>query len=305
MNIRRVEWLDIPELLRFRNEVLGLDTTRLLTRGNPLNAAGLLTHLQPLRRLCSLIVDGERPLAGGIHSSASNELAHLLYLAPISHLDTPALFPLLEALLRIAIDWGNLYVLAEIEEASPLLDTLRHLRFSTYLWQSLWHLPPSADEAEISWEVAREHTFAEFLSLYHQIVPPLLHIIEEPGRHHRTVYRIGERAYFLLNKGMQGIMVTPLFHPDLENPHRVLQGLVAVLRRRYNHPVYLRVPTYQSWLDDVLRESDAELISRQALLVHHLAKVEKAEAYAPQAVLKARHSTPITPIPLSGKPPSQ
>lgn len=305
MNIRRVEWWDIPELLRFRNEVLGLDTTRLLTRGNPLNATGLLTHLQPLRRLCSLIVDGEKPLVGGIHSSSSNELAHLLYLAPISHLDTPALFPLLEALLRIAADWGNLYVLAEVEEASPLLDVLRHLRFSTYLWQSLWHLPPATNEAEISWEVAREHTFAEFLSLYHQIVPTLLHTIEEPGHHHRTVYRIGERAYFLLNKGMQGIMVTPLFHPDLEDPHRVLQGLVAVLRRRYNHPVYLRVPTYQSWLDDALGESDAELLNRQALLVHHLAKAEKAEAHASRAVLKAGHSAPLIPTPLSERPPSQ
>lgn len=305
MNIRRVEWLNIPELLRFRNEVLGLDTTRLLTRGNPLNATGLLTHLQPLRRLCSLIVDGERPLAGGIHSSSSNELAHLLYLAPISHLDTPALFPLLEALLKIATEWGNLYVLAEIEEASPLLDTLRHLRFSTYLWQSLWHLPPSTNEAEISWERAREHTFADFLSLYHQIVPPLLHVIEEPGRHHRAVYRIGERAYFLLNKGTQGVMVTPLFHPDLENPLHVLQGLATTLERRYNHPVYIRVPTYQSWLDDALHESNVEPIGRQVLLVHHLAKAEKVEAYAPHAVLKTGHSTPIIPTPLSGKPPSQ
>ncbi|MEJ5240169.1 MAG: hypothetical protein WHS87_03135 [Anaerolineales bacterium] len=301
MNVRRLEWLDIPEVLRFRNDVLGLDTTRLLTRGNPLSASTLFSHLQPLRRMCSMISTGERPLIGGIHCSGNKEVAHLLYLAPNAHLHTPALSPLIEALLGAALEWGVLYVLAEMDESLPLLDTLRHLRFSTYLWQSIWDLSGMVGEENLPWESLHESYAASFFSLYHQIVPPLLHVVEHPGRRHQAIYRAGEMAYALLNKGMQGVLVTPLFHPDLGDPRRFLRGLVAFLRRRYNRPIYLRLPTYQSWLEDILLQDGARRLEQQVLLVHHLARLERVEATASVAALHSHRTTPIIPTSLSGR----
>lgn len=301
MNVRRLEWLDIPEVLRFRNEVLGLDTTRLLTRGNPLSASMLVSHLQPMRRMCNVISTGERPLIGGIHSGRSKEIAHLLYLAPIAHLDTPALSPLIEVLLETALEWGVLYVLAELNESLPLLDTLRHLRFSTYLWQSIWDLSAMVEEENIPWENLHESYGASFFSLYHQLVPPLLHVIEHPSRRHQTIYRANELTYALLNKGLRGVLVTPLFHPNLGEARRFLRGLVTFLRKRYNRPIYLRVPTYQSWLEDLLFQEGARRLEQQVLLVHHLARLERAGVTTSVNALQPHRTTPIIPTSLSGK----
>ena len=50
MSIRPLALLDLPYLHGFRDEAVGLDATRILTRGNPLGAAGLLSYVNP----CSL-----------------------------------------------------------------------------------------------------------------------------------------------------------------------------------------------------------------------------------------------------------
>ena len=39
---RAIELLDLPGLYRARKDAVALDTTRLLTRGNPIGADGLL-----------------------------------------------------------------------------------------------------------------------------------------------------------------------------------------------------------------------------------------------------------------------
>ncbi len=82
MSIRPLALFD-PALLcyGFREEAIGLDTARTLTRGNPLGAVGLIAYVNPARHIYSAIVNGEEEsVLGGIIHSRDETFAKLLYL---------------------------------------------------------------------------------------------------------------------------------------------------------------------------------------------------------------------------------
>src|SRR3990172_7684401 len=70
MSFRPLAPLDLPYIYSFRDEAIGLDTARTLTRGNPLGAVGLFAYVNPARHIYSAIVNGEEEsvLGGIIHS---------------------------------------------------------------------------------------------------------------------------------------------------------------------------------------------------------------------------------------------
>ncbi len=70
MSIRPLAIFDLPYLYGFREEAIGLDTARTLTRGNPLGAVGLMAYVNPARHIYSAIANGgkESVLGGIIHS---------------------------------------------------------------------------------------------------------------------------------------------------------------------------------------------------------------------------------------------
>ena len=55
MTIRSLDLRDLPNLYRFRDEAIGLDAVRTLTRGNPLGAAGLLAYVNPARHVYAAV----------------------------------------------------------------------------------------------------------------------------------------------------------------------------------------------------------------------------------------------------------
>ncbi len=306
MVIRRFAWWDIPEALRLRNEVLGLDITQLLTGGNPLEGLGLVKHWSPFHQVCSVITYGERPILGGISCNGEGELAHLLYLAPLSHLDTPALSAVLEALLEQALEWGALYVLAEVEASHPLLDAFRRLRFSVALLETFWELPKTQPK-DTSWKaIGGGIQRGNFFSHYHQLVPPMLQGIEHPNKRRQRIYALNAWGYALVSSGVYGTVVTPLFHPEMPEPLDALHHLAGLLQARYHRSLYLRLPAYQSWLESSLEQLGARFLSRQVLLIHHLAKVEfEKEPLPAVGALRTQPSSPLIPTPLSGKSPGK
>ena len=70
MAIRPLALLDLPYLYSFRDQAVGLDTARTLTRGNPLGAVGLFAYVNPARHIHSAIANGDKDcvLGGIIHS---------------------------------------------------------------------------------------------------------------------------------------------------------------------------------------------------------------------------------------------
>ena len=55
MTVRSLDLLDLPFLPLYRQDILPLDSARLLTRGNPLGATALLSYLNPRRNLYTAV----------------------------------------------------------------------------------------------------------------------------------------------------------------------------------------------------------------------------------------------------------
>jgi len=132
MSIRPLALLDLPYLYSFREEAIGLDTARTLTRGNPLGAVGLFGYVNPVRHIYSAIINGGdgQTVLGGIIHSRNETFAKLLYIAPSSQLNHPDLPALIEDLSAQAGAWGAFHVLAEVDETSDAFVALRKSGFS-------------------------------------------------------------------------------------------------------------------------------------------------------------------------------
>jgi len=70
MTIRSLDILDLPLIARYRNDALTLDSTRALTRGHPLGAAGLFAYINPARHRYAAIANIEATtlIGGNTHS---------------------------------------------------------------------------------------------------------------------------------------------------------------------------------------------------------------------------------------------
>lgn len=280
MTIRSLDFLDLPIIARYRNDVLTLDSARALTRGHPLGAMGLLAYINPARHLYAAIANGgDSALLGGVIHTRGETFAKLLYLAPSTRLDDPALPALIEHLVAQAGEWQAFHVMAEIEETSDVFPALRMAGFSVYAWQRLWDvslIEKARSILQSGWKRMRSVDLPAVQSLHYQIVPPLLHPIEPaPNRVVGFVHSENMKCYASVTAGMYGIVLTPLIHPDENNVSEKISALLASLPDRRGRKVYLNVRSYQTWLEPVLADLGAQASPRQAVMVKHLARLIK------------------------------
>jgi hypothetical protein len=284
MTVRSLDLLDLPILYRYRGEATSLDSTRALTRGNPLSAIGLMAYVNPRRHVYSAVCteDGAVMLGGVIHSHGES-YARMLYLAPVSGLDHPGLPGLVENLSIEAGNWGAFHVLAELEETSGAFTPLRRAGFVVYARQRMWDVTPmEAGKAGNLWPRVKSENLPAVQNLYHQIVPPLLQPIEPMPR--RPIgFICGDRAicYATAYRGLNGIVVFPLMHPDATDVAAKLRSLIQNLPNRAGRPVYVCVRTYQAWIEHVFEDLGAKPGPQQVVMVKHLTRLVKE----PQAVL--------------------
>jgi len=284
MSIRPLAIFDLPYVYSFRDEAIGLDTARTLTRGNPLGAVGLIAYVNPVRHIYSAIINGnEESVLGGIVHSRDDTFAKLLYLAPTSQLNHPDLPQLIENLAVQAGEWGAFHVLAEVDERSDAFVPLRKAGFSVYAWQRMWDVS-QINEAGSSavWRRVRPVDLPAVQGLYHQIVPPLLHPVEpQPKGVSGWMSDDGVKCYVSVSQGVYGIVLVPLIHPEATDVGAKLASLIANLPDRRNRPVYVCVRSYQAWLEPVLADLGAQGADRQAVMVKHLAHLVKEAQTVP------------------------
>ena len=284
MPIRPLALLDLPQLYRFREEAIGLDTARTLTRGNPLGAVRLLAYMNPARHVYGAIANGEHDsVLGGIIHTGDDAFAKLLYLAPLSNLGHPELPALIEALSSQAGMWGAFHVLAEVDEMSDAFVPLRKAGFSVYAWQRMWQTSELTHVNERSdWTRVRSVHLPAVQSLYHQIVPPLLQPVEQqPKTPIGWMSNEGPKCHVSALYGVRGIVLTPLIHPEATEVSSKLAALISNLPDRRNRPIYVCVRSYQAWLEPVLADLGAKAGERQAVMVKHLARLLKEGQTAP------------------------
>ncbi|HKG55320.1 MAG TPA: hypothetical protein VKB04_13745, partial [Anaerolineales bacterium] len=237
MSIRQLAIFDLPYVYSFRDQAIALDTARRLTRGNPLGAVGLFAYVNPVRHIYSAIVNGdEESVLGGIIHSSNDTFAKLLYIAPSSQLNHPALPELIENLSAQAGVWGAFHVLAEVDETSDAFVALRKAGFSVYAWQRMWDVSnvTGADKS-FEWLRVRSVHLPSVQSLYHQIVPPLLQPIEpQPKIGLGWMCNEGMKCYVSATQGAYGIALAPLIHPEASQVGEKLASLISHLPDRRN-----------------------------------------------------------------------
>ena len=291
MSIRPLALLDLPYIYSFRDEAIGLDTARTLTRGNPLGAVGLFAYVNPVRHIYSAIVNSEgESVLGGIIHSRNDTFAKLLYIAPLSQLNHPDLPELIENLSAQAGSWGAFHILAEVDEMSDVFVALRKAGFSVYAWQRMWNVSEITEaDSGSDWTRVKSVHLPSVQSLYHQIVPPLLHPFEpQPKFPTGWICNEGVKCYVSMVHGVYGIVLTPLIHPEATDVSKKLASLINNLPDRRNRPVYLCVRSYQAWLEPVLADLGAQGADRQAVMVKHLARLVKEEQTVPAVPAGAR-----------------
>lgn len=291
MSIRPLALLDLPYIYSFREEAVGLDTVRTLTRGNPLGAVGLFSYVNPVRHIYSAITNTHHDsILGGIIHTRNDTFAKLLYIAPAKGLDHPDLPALIENLSAHAGTWGAFHVLAEVDETSAAFVGLRRAGFSVYAWQRMWNVSDVAAGGSASdWARVKSAHLQSIQSLYHQIVPPLLHPFEpQPKSSTGWICNSGVKCYVSMAHGHYGIVLTPLIHPEATDVGAKLAALIHHLPDRRNRPVYLCVRSYQAWLEPVLVDLGASGAERQAVMVKHLARMVKEEQTVPAVPSGAR-----------------
>jgi hypothetical protein len=287
MASRPLDLRDLPILFRYRGEAVSLDSARRLTRGNPLGAAGFLSYFNPARHLYTAInQDNGTTLVGGILHTNGDMFARLTYIAPAAALSHPGMTGLIEHLTAEAGKWGAFHILAEIDEDSDAFIALRTAGFSVYAWQRLWDVSHIAEStAGSGWRRATSVDLPAVQSLHHQIVPPLLQPVEPtPRRAAGLVCSDVTKCYVNLAYGVQGIVVTPLIHPEATDVTARLANLLGHLPDRRKRPIYLCVRSYQTWLESALEDLGGKPSERQAVMMKHLAHMVKDE----QTVLAAQ-----------------
>ena len=280
---RPLDLLDLPTIYHFRGEAVSLDSTRLLTRGNPLGAAGFLSYFNPARHLyAGISQENGSTLLGGVIQTNGDAFAKLVYLAPGSNLGHPELPGLIDHLNGEAGRWGAFHVLAETEEGSQAFPALRRAGFSVYAWQRIWDVSQvSPGEGSPGWARVRPVDLPAVQSLYHQIVPPLLQPVESaPRRAGGMVCSESMRCFVNIVYGVRGIVLTPFIHPEASGVALKLGSLLRELPDRRGRPVYMCVRSYQAWLEPVLEDLGGTAAPRQAVMVKHLAHLIKDEQFA-------------------------
>jgi hypothetical protein len=133
-----------------------------------------------------------------------------------------------------------------------------------------------------NWSRARSVDRPALQSLYYQIVPQLIQPVEPLSKNARGLICDGDvKCYVSMASGSQGVMLTPLIHPEATDVDMKLASLLNSLPDRRGRPVYLCVRSYQTWLEPALEDLGARAAPRQAVMVKHLARLIKDEQTVP------------------------
>ncbi len=264
-----------------------MDTALALTRGSPVGLWAALGNMRLEHGSYTGVLrpgGGKAPLIGQIHYNAGERAARIAYVLPNRALEFPELARLLEHLAWAAGESGALSLLAEVEESSPILESLRRCGFGVYAWQRIWKIARTPEAgSDRRWEQASDLDRLAIRSLFQSLVPPLVQSAEPLSE--RTEGFVYEQNGELLGYieavyGPNGIYLQPLIHPASEDVPGLLGSLLANLPFHLGRPAYFSIRSYQAWLENPLTELQAEAGERQALLVKHLAAAQRAPAYA-------------------------
>jgi len=283
-----------------------LDNALVLTRGSPLGPAAVLTNLHPSHGSFTGVARSPKsvsPLIGQMIYRLGERSARLSFLTPESSVSAANLAGLVDRMAEQAGEWGAFNILAELPEEHGTLEEMRRCGFVVYARQRIWRLPPpnGNHQREPLWTPVQSRDENGVRNLFQCLVPPLVQGAEAfpvqqlQGFVHRErdeVLAFVEGIY-----GPRGIYLLPLFHPTLENVDGLISDLLLNISPLMGRPVYMAVRSYQSWIESALEALPTEAGERQALLVKHLAHIQRVYAYNSRRVA-IENSKPEPTVPI-------
>ncbi len=302
MSVRAFEWHDLPALHRYRAQCIFLDSARVLTTGPIFVPTGaLLSSLVPATGFYTAMHEDDQsgvPFFGQASHTAGASSAHLTFLTPAAALTQARLLPLVEHLLMPLGERGAMHLVAEVEEQSDIEHQLRTAGFGMYARQRIWRLEPvNVNGAAGEWRAAHRQDEAGVRFLYANLVPGLVQQVESlpVGRLQGLVYYRGNEllAYVDLTVGLNGLYAIPYIHPDAEVSAGQLVRLLQRMPSWNSRTVFLCVRSYQSWLEPVLGDLNAQPGQYQAVMVRRLAVRRMAPAHAAPALNGSANETSV------------
>ncbi|NSW54049.1 MAG: hypothetical protein HPY85_16220 [Anaerolineae bacterium] len=276
---------DLPALHAYRDQVISLDCAYDLTRGSGFLAPGvLLDHLVPERESVLAVAYSDRyqqKLLGRMAFHSEERSASLSFLMPQPLSGTIIMGDLVNDFCRQAGEWGAVSVRAEVEVGDPVFSTLRRCGFQVYDRQRVWQVPAHVSLHHLAlrhhgWEHVMDMDQIAVRHLFYSLVPPLVQAAQPllPETLDGLVYwQDGEvLGYLQMVSGPNGVFLKPLLHPALEHPAAVLQAALVYTIPLLGRPVYVAVPSYQSWIEPTLYEMKAEAASLRTMMVRYLAQ---------------------------------
>lgn len=305
---RMVNLVDLPLVMRLTERGTILDSEMGFTRDIQRTNTALLSML-PQHELFTFVArDGKQQVVGQFRLKSDDPNAQLLYLTPEmkSDDDDTAWLHILDAMAKEAGKHQAHNLIAEVDESSPLFETLRTSGFAVYARQQIWGRQPLGDYPASGRPVnLSEQTDADILgiqSLFANTVPSLIQQITHPtSESSGLVYRKNDRieAHIGIAEGKNGIYLTPLLHPDIsgEAPD-IIDTIMRLHIKSDKLPVYVCVRRHQEWLDMSLMALGFELGAKQAVMVRHIAAgVKKVPFKSVEDVLgKAPIKPPTRPL---------
>ncbi|HWQ84112.1 MAG TPA: hypothetical protein VN363_06065 [Anaerolineales bacterium] len=288
MGVRPFDWRDLNQLHRYRHQSIFLCSSLLLTRGPLLVPGALVSFLAPSVGLITAAVEGNKKNGGSCLYGQTIQVngaayANLTFFTPEEALDSDLLPPMLDYLAVQAGERGAFRILADVDEHSPVYESLRSASFAIYARQRIWKLHPpstSGDPEPQGWRKATNRDGLAIRALFNNMVPGLVQQIEPISTENprgMLYYDKGELlAYVELKYGPRGVWANPLVHTDAEDVTPRLLDLFRNLPHQTSRQVYICVRSYQSWLESTLEELGATVGPRQAVMVKHLAVNQKA-----------------------------
>jgi len=330
--VRPFDWRDLALLHRMRNTGLCLDSRLAYTRQRYALQNALLDALTPGRSTYTLIDRPahleQEPVFGQVRRRTNQPHARLTFIGPATALVQPNCIQLLDALSRSAGEDGAHHLIAEAEETSPAVESLRQAGIAISARQRIWLLDDSLQVNPIlldaisrkdqpeehqggdepMWRGEMSSDAPAVHSLYLNLVPALVQQVEPPSIHNGrglVHWDQGELlGYLFIDRGPQGVWMHPYFHPAAERLDDLITGFLVQHIHHPIKPLYICVRSYQGGLSESLDRLGFEPFSDQAVMVKRLAAHIRQSDRVPLPALEGSQpepTAPFTPIAMSSQ----
>lgn len=301
---RAVTIADYGRLRKLTPSAIFLNNQFLLTRGAGASARGALfsplSAFTGLHTFASQSAGRNQAVFAQAYQPAGAPLAHCVFVAPATALDSPAMAELLDGITKQLGEHGALSILAEVEEVHPLFKTLRQNGFSIVARQRMWKIKKApATRGQTNWQPALDRDQLGVHLLRKALVPGQVQQIEMESSQPLDGYVLRKEgeivAFAEVKRGPRGVWVLPFVHLDAEPFDAALSDLVARLHPRNSQPVYICLRSYQDWLESALEDLGAEAGPRQVVMARRTSLPLLAEESRRVAV-PSRGAEPTTPL---------